>query len=100
MTFSPDGRRLASGGFDGEVKVWDATTGQETLTLKEQTGIIACVAFSPDGHRLASASEDGTVKVWDARPLDPEPAKPGPTRAERGSPQHRDHAIDRGSSLE
>ena len=69
---------LASGSRNGEVKVWDAKTGQETLTLKEQTGLIACVAFSHDGHRLASASEDGTVKVWDARPLDPEPTKPGP----------------------
>ena len=79
MAFSPDGQRLASASVDETVKVWDAATGQETLTLKGHTGAVTSVAFSPDGKRLASASADGTVKVWDARPLDAEPAKPGPT---------------------
>jgi WD40 repeat protein len=46
------------------VKVWDAATGQETLSLKEHTGPVMSVAFSADGKRLASGSQDGTVKVW------------------------------------
>jgi WD40 repeat protein len=60
------------------VKVWDAVTGLETLTLKGHTGGVTRVVFSPDGRRLASAGADGTVKVWDARPLEEEPAHPGP----------------------
>jgi tRNA A-37 threonylcarbamoyl transferase component Bud32 len=79
VAFSPDGKRLASASNDQTVKVWDAGTGQESLTLKGHTNTVTSVAFSPDGKRLASASHDGKVKVWDARPLDAEPARPGPT---------------------
>ncbi len=71
MTFSPDGRRIASASDDKSVKVWDVATGQEALTLKGHTDGVTGVTFSPDGRRIASTSWDSTVKVWDARPVDP-----------------------------
>jgi hypothetical protein len=72
VTFSPDGRRIASASTDGTVKVWDTGTGQEILTLPGHVNEIKGVAFSPDGQQLASACGDGTVRIWDARPLLPD----------------------------
>jgi WD40 repeat protein len=63
VCFSPDGTRLASASLQ-QVKVWDAQTGREALSLE---GVGGCVSFSPDGKRLASGSWDRTVRVWDAQ---------------------------------
>ncbi len=63
---SADGQRIISGGDDNTVKVWDARSGQDVLTLWGHKGQVHGVAISGDGRRIASASQDRTVVVWDA----------------------------------
>jgi hypothetical protein len=66
VAYSPDGRRIASASGDQSLKVWDAATGRELLTLRGHTASVQGVAYSPDGRRIASAGNDGTAKLWDA----------------------------------
>jgi WD40 repeat protein len=67
VAFSPDGTRIVSGSADDTLKVWDAQTGQETLTLTGHGDFVTSVAFSPDGTRIVSGSVDKKLKVWDAQ---------------------------------
>jgi hypothetical protein len=71
LVFSPDGRRLASSGGDGTVRIWEATTGQEYISLPVgHSGIDALgLAFSPDGRRLVCWGYRGPIIIWDATPL-------------------------------
>jgi Tol biopolymer transport system component len=66
VAFAPDGKAVATTGADGTVRVWDHSTGQETLKL-ELPGEGAGVAFSPDGKTLAAASRGkaAALLVWD-----------------------------------
>ena len=59
-----------SGSYDNTVKIWDAQTGQETLTLKGHSAEVNSVSFSPDGKRIVSGSQDNTLKIWDISSLD------------------------------
>ncbi|GJJ74247.1 hypothetical protein EMPS_06605 [Entomortierella parvispora] len=67
LAYSPNGRRIVSGGDDKMVRLWDVHTGAVISLLSGHTEGVTSVAFSPNGDQIASASNDRTVRVWDTQ---------------------------------
>ena len=67
VAWSPDGKLLATAGYDQTVKLFDADSGDELATLPGHTNWVMAVAFSPDSRQLASTSRDGSVRIWDVQ---------------------------------
>ncbi len=65
IALSPDGCRIVGGLSDGSLRVWDAMSGDELLSLKAHDGPVNALTLTPDGGLAVSASTDRTVKVWE-----------------------------------
>lgn len=65
IVFSPDGKLLATAGWDKVIKLWDIQTGKLVRSMTGHRGYILSLSFCPDGKTLASGSNDFTVRLWD-----------------------------------
>ncbi|AFW93625.1 MULTISPECIES: trypsin-like peptidase domain-containing protein [Nostocales] len=64
VAISADGRTLASGSYDKNIKIWNLATGKLIRTLSGHSHAVLSVAISPDGRTLASGGGDKTIKIW------------------------------------
>lgn len=65
VSYSPDGRMLASGGGDTTVRFWDVNTNTPKHVCRGHKNHVLCTAWSPDGKRFVSADKNGVLIVWD-----------------------------------
>ena len=65
LNLSRDGKTLITAGADGNIRIWNITTGQVERTLRGHTNSLYKADFSPDEKFLASSSRDRTARIWD-----------------------------------
>ena len=64
VTFSPTGDRLATGGDDAAIHLWDTNTGQLINVLEGQGDRVTSLSFSPDEEQLIAGSADHNAYIW------------------------------------
>ncbi|GKY94921.1 hypothetical protein MPSEU_000457000 [Mayamaea pseudoterrestris] len=65
VSYSPNGKILASGGGDACVRFWDTFTNTPKFTSQGHKNHVLCTAWSPNGQRFVSADKSGVMIVWD-----------------------------------
>ncbi len=64
VSFSPDGKIIASASADNTIKLWNAKNGTLWRSLIGHTNSVWSVSFSPNGKIIASTASDGMIKIW------------------------------------
>jgi WD40 repeat protein len=88
LALSADGRLLAGGDRQGQVRLWEVVTGRRFRQWRGHNGEVGALAFAPDGRLVASGGEDTTVLLWDVVG----PVGPGPLSHDRQEALWRDLA--------
>ena len=65
LAFSPDDTVLVTGLANGEIRLWDLTTGDKLNSLEGHKDIVRELVFSHDGNTLTSIGREGTILLWD-----------------------------------
>lgn len=64
LEFSPDGKRLASGGSDNTIRIWEIESGEEAAILYGHRAELTRLSWSSDSLSLASVDQSGVLKIW------------------------------------
>src|SRR5262249_43086471 len=76
LAFSPDGKALAVGSWDGAITQWDLATRQPVREWDGHPGPVTALAFAPDGQTLASGGKDRAIHLWRGPGRPPPRARP------------------------
>ncbi len=80
----PDGKRVATGGRDGVVEIWDLEARERVQALPAQPSHVNAIAIAPDGKSIATGADDGTVRIIDVA-TGKEPLFPAGPEGHRGA---------------
>ena len=66
LTYSPDGKFIVTGSYDGTASIWDPETGVELVRLWDRAGDVSQATWSQDGTKILFVGDDDTAQIWDA----------------------------------